>query len=348
MKNLPWIILLNLVFVNCVLSQTTNNPTGKIEVEENFMPNLFIRVNAICVEPVLINKYMFTFPEFVPIADKEVRRLVRQIDRFATMGPSVDVLLLMNTEYRRSLYFHITRPYGYRKYKTYLDGNYPSGTSSDKFLVYFNTEFGIGIHIKDELIQKNKKKFKGEGNSADNTYNENTALQKTLVRRIFLARGGAYYYHRSVAEGSIPNIETKGSNMFVPCIYAGTGLIRQLDRTNKINCKSDKLIGKRNLLNLYADLMFGLPIISDFERPDGLKHNVSDYNNSDYKKNYFGYRIGIEYSRRISSGLNIKFVYIRKPGFKKTADNNSTFELTIGACFNRVVEKYATRKKFSS
>ena len=174
MKIKSLIISLGLVLSSNLSAQTTNGTTGSIVVEDNFMPNLFIKVNWFSTEPILINKYMFT---------------TKQIEGLPTIGASVDVVFLMNTQYRRSIYFHITRPYGYRKEKLYLDRNFPSSrTNYGKPLVYFNAELGLGIHVHDEVTQKNKNKYKGKENSEEFRYGESSAFQKNLLRKIFLLK----------------------------------------------------------------------------------------------------------------------------------------------------------------
>ncbi len=203
--------------------------------------------------------------------------------------------------------------------------------------------------LRGYSFQKNKKTVQGEGNSAEYNYQKKLAIEKKLIRRIIEIRAGAYYYHRSIndwLDGSIPRsgspdvfgvISTDGiqwgsaadlptapfykypgvSNMFVPCGYLGVGFIRQLDRTNKADCETYKIKGKRNFLNMFADIIAGYPIIEDYKGIDGIKHDVSGKGAVGYERNYVGWRVGVEYFAGIKQAFNVKLVYIQKTRIKK-------------------------------
>jgi len=354
-------------------AQETSTLSEKIiDENETYLPNLFIRVNPIWTEWVFYNPIFLQFGSFPYNFDS--------VDRLA-IGSSADAMLFirkwitlrasLNTIYSKKLLD------GY--YVNFNSPEYPN-TTTNKTLGYFSADAGIGYHLIDTLFQKSKKIYSGTGNSADYDYQKSLALQKKLIRRIIELRTGVYYYHRSLVDwmdGSIHNnssastmgvISSDGvqwggaknydtlpiflgagyTTMYVPCGYIGLDFIRQMDRTNKADCDTYKIKGKRNLLNLFADLIIGSPFIAPYKGTDGTKHDVGGPGAIGYERNYVGYRAGVEYSTGKRRAFNVKFMYIKKPGLKLFAKENSIFELSLGVCFNRLVMKHALRKKFGS
>ena len=358
-----------------VFAQESTNLSSKIiDEKETYLPNLFITVNPIWIENVLDNKRL---PDFSPLRD------YNPINRGTLCGSASATLFIRKWI---TLYARIGSTYSKKIVDGYyIDCGSPDFPCStlNKVFGYFNAESGVGFHLRDTLFQKNEKSFSGKENSSDYDYQKSIAIKKKLIRRIVEARAGAYYYHRTIVDewdGSLSNssgfYQTSGSvmssdgmywgsfansittnpfiikpgrtNMFVPCIYAGIGMIRQFDRTNKADCDTYKIKGKRKLLSAFADLIIGNPIIADYQGTDGVKHNVSGNGAKGYEKNYLGYRAGIEYSSGKKQAINVRLSYIKKPGLKYFANTNSLFELSFGVCFNRYFLKYAERKKFSS
>lgn len=358
-----------------------------IDEKETYLPNLFVRINPLWTEWVAENRVLFTrFPinpdAFIRLSGGASADAMLFVRKWMTLRGSVSSAYGWQMDGYSSPYH--PRQAGGRTVEEYdFTTNsfyYFEPVTLNKPVTYLIAEFGTGIHLKDTLFLKKSKVYQGEGNSADYDYQKSLALNKKLIRRIIELRAGAYYYHHSIndwADGSIPNnmvlghngvISTDGvlwggawnsitypyykapgvTNMYVPCGYLGLGFIRQMDRTNKADCDTYKIKGKRNLLNLFADLIIGSPIIADYKGTDGVKHDVSGNGAIGYERNYIGYRAGLEFSTGKRRAFNVKFMYIKKPGLKLFAKENSIFELSFGVCFNRLVMKHALRKKFGA
>ncbi len=129
-----------LLLVNKGLAQKPSTLSNKIiSKQEEYLPNFFIKLNPVCTEGVFDNRLL--------ISDFK-----QSLGRLGFIAGSVDATLLM----RKWLitYIHLSRPYinQFDAYYPYQYAKEYTITTTNTPVVYFNVEFGIGIHLKDTLF----------------------------------------------------------------------------------------------------------------------------------------------------------------------------------------------------